>query len=220
MKKLLVLVLLMLASISPQAVEVTPFGGYSMQSTSYMYYGYLRFHSSGSYGVNLGFPVSRGTQLELQWAGSSQWGEWYDYYDADYDIQFDSYYNYFLFGPLKEVVLGSPNVSGFGTFKIGMAHYSVKGYNTASYDDFRFAMSMGGGFKIFFTDMLGLRLQGNLHMPMLFNGIGFGLGAGGITGGASGMTVLVQGEMSAGLIMRFGKQKKLRYREHKISNRP
>jgi hypothetical protein len=55
--------------------------------------------------------------------------------------------------------------------------------------------------------MLGIRLQGNLLLPMIFDGFGFGCGFG--TGGSQCGSSLytrvtpVQGEFSAGIIIKL-----------------
>ena len=73
----------------------------------------------------------------------------------------------------------------------------------------QFSATAGAGLKIWLTDMLGIRLQGSMMMPMVFNGFGFGCGIG--TGGSGcGTNVYTritpfQGEFSGGLILRISK---------------
>jgi hypothetical protein len=71
----------------------------------------------------------------------------------------------------------------------------------------QFAFSLGAGFKIWLSDNIGLRAQGSMMMPMVYNGAGFGCGIG--TGGSScGSNVYTritpfQGEFSGGIILRI-----------------
>jgi hypothetical protein len=66
-------------------------------------------------------------------------------------------------------------------------------------------MTFGLGIKYFFSDKVGIRLQGAFMMPMYFSGVGFYFGSGG-----SGLTTysavpMLQGNFNGGLIFRFGK---------------
>ena len=66
--------------------------------------------------------------------------------------------------------------------------------------EWRFSFSFGGGAKLFFTDNIGIRLQGRLFIPLYFNG---GYIYGGGSGGGialSGGAYLIQGDLTAGLI--------------------
>jgi len=46
-------------------------------------------------------------------------------------------------------------------------------------DTWRFAMTFGGGAKIFFSDKLGIRLQARLMVPVFFSGAGMYVGQAG-----------------------------------------
>ena len=98
--------------------------------------------------------------------------------------------------------MGSQNVFGFATLKAGLGYFnSLK--NSIS-DVWRFSVGMGLGVKVFFTDRIGIRLSGNMYMPLYFNGVGayVGVGSGGTSSGLSinSTAVIIQGDFSGGLI--------------------
>jgi len=74
-------------------------------------------------------------------------------------------------------------------------------------DHVSFSAALGGGVKFFFSDRIGIRLQGRLLLPMYFSGGGLfvGIGSGGTSSGVSVSTgvLAVQGDFSGGLIIRL-----------------
>ena len=96
-------------------------------------------------------------------------------------------------------------IKPFGTIAVGLTVWSPKSsqYNSKT----QFSATVGGGLKIWLTDVVGIRLQGNMLMPMVWNGVGFGCGIG--TGGSGcGGNVYTrvtpfQGEFSGGLIIKI-----------------
>ncbi|MCF6240256.1 MAG: hypothetical protein L3J74_02795 [Bacteroidales bacterium] len=66
-------------------------------------------------------------------------------------------------------------------------------------------MTFAVGTKIFFSDKVGIRLQGALMTPMYFSGVGFHFGTGGISLNTYTHVPMLQANFNAGLIFRFGK---------------
>ncbi len=56
---------------------------------------------------------------------------------------------------------------------------------------------------IYLTERLGLRLQGRFMIPMYFDGLGFGIGTGGVSGGAVFGAYALQGDFSGGIVLRL-----------------
>lgn len=71
-------------------------------------------------------------------------------------------------------------------------------------------MTAGLGIKYFFTDVIGIKAQARLLLPLYFNGIGFGcgIGTGGAScgGGAGFGSEIVQGDFTGGVVLRIGNQ--------------
>jgi len=96
-------------------------------------------------------------------------------------------------------------VKPFSFFKLGVARYYGEGKNR--FDSWRFSANLGLGAKIFFNDIIGIRLQTSLLMPMTIDGVGIyaGAGSGGVSsgGGATFYVPIVHWDLSGGLIFRI-----------------
>jgi hypothetical protein len=93
----------------------------------------------------------------------------------------------------------------FGSIALGSVIWAPK--TSALSTKAQFHVALGAGVKLWLTDFLGIRIQGNMMMPMVFNGVGFGCGIG--TGGSGcGGNVYTritpfQGEFSGGVIIKI-----------------
>lgn len=106
--------------------------------------------------------------------------------------------NYFQLGA-QHIFGRNDKVQPFGTISLGMTYF-----NREKNDDiYAFSGIFGAGVKVFFTDNIGIRLQGRFMVPMYFNGIGFTVGTGGTGGGAYWGAYTLQGDFSGGLIFRI-----------------
>ena len=170
----------------------------------------LNISGGAGYGVTLNVKVQRDLQFELFWVGSSTSAELVEYQGANLPQPtietFDIAANYFMAGATQ--MLKGKNIRPFGTFAIGAAWWSPKSTSQqpklALEDEVRFAMGFGAGVKIYFSEKIGLRLHGRLLFPLNFAGGGmyFGTGGAGVSVGA-GIPVM-QGDLSAGLIIALG----------------
>jgi hypothetical protein len=189
--------------------EITPFGGWFWSSNIEGYYGQLQMDDDVNYGIALDVHVERNMALELLWSMSTL-GVNAEKYPGFGGLpepvdQFDLQTHYFQIGAAYHMPKG--NVAPFVSYSIGAAYFHPTGgtSNEVRYEDvWRFAMSLGGGVKVMFSDALGLRLQGRLFMPMYFGGASFYVGTGGAGVGVSSVIPVIQGDFSAGLIFAFG----------------
>ena len=94
------------------------------------------------------------------------------------------------------------NIRPFGAFTLGTTYFTPQegGYQ----DEWKFSMTLGGGVKIWFSDRVGIRLQGRLMLPMFWGGAGFSVGTGGSGFYLGGGTSMVQGDFTGGLIIGLG----------------
>jgi hypothetical protein len=184
-------------------------GGLEIYGTyGYMFGGYLRTYNgklniddNDNFKVGLNYTVAPGTQLEIHWMHQSsvatitEYGAIFDYVE-----RFDLNTEYIQIGVLKELKDGP--VRPFGKFTMGTAIYSPQ---TNSYDElWRFAITMGGGFKANLSEKVGIRISGSMMMPVYFAGLGFWCGTGGCSTGVSAGSAILQGELSAGLFIALG----------------
>jgi hypothetical protein len=204
------LIALMAFLLSPIAInaqntiEITPFGGWMFGGKVRYAQGDLNIVSNGSYGISIDATIAPYQQLEFFYTRMESTAEWRavgignpNYPDSE---NFKVSVNYLQIGSLRE--FGEDNIVPFGAFTLGAVIFSSQNNNFS--DIWRFAVSLGGGAKIFFSDKIGIRLQGRLLMPMYFAGIGGYIGTGG-----SGLTLnswvpILQGDLTGGLIIRLG----------------
>jgi len=83
---------------------------------------------------------------------------------------------------------------------LGATGYSVPGFNSRWLTSF----AIGGGVKFHFNEKAGLRLQTRLLLPVQWSSGGFYFGSGGAQVTVGGSSTLVQGDVSLGLVMKFG----------------
>jgi len=194
--------ILITQELSGQIIEINGFTGYALNGTAKLYDGDFKINDAQNYGGKLAFGVSSTTFLELSYMRSDTEGRFFPFLGSPGDLVSLSS-NYIQVGGLQEADLG--RVAPFGTVAVGMVVWSPKSsqYNTKT----QFAATVGGGLKIWLTETIGIRLQGSMLMPMVWNGVGFGCGIG--TGGANcGGNVYTritpfQGEFSGGISIRL-----------------
>jgi len=189
--------------------EITPY-------TSYFFSGNIRFSNAdlnindgAGWGVSLNMKVQRDLQLELFWVGTSLSTELLEYKGPGVPQtkidEFDISANYFMAGATQ--MLKGREIKPFGTIAIGavwMSPGQSQQANVKLEDEVRLAIGFGGGVKIFFSERIGLRLHGRLLFPLIFSGGGFYFGTGGAGFGVSSGIPVMQGDLSAGLIIGLG----------------
>ena len=194
------LALALLLGMSPllaQKVEITPFGGYQMGGSIEVLAGTLRIKDNWNFGVILDYTLRPGFQLELI----------YSHQDSELRLKqpllepiylMDVAVEYYHIGALRELKGGK--VRPFVTGTVGVTHFNPKAAGLSS--EWRFSANVGLGVKVFPSERIGLRLQGRLMLPIINGGADFFVGPGGGYVIASG-EILVQWDVSAGLILRF-----------------
>jgi len=216
MKKIyagLILVGLMISLISMPSslkaqVELTPFGGIFFNGKVKFIEGDLKFSNQASYGAILGIPVRYGVIAELSYTRSESRASWVPnpFYGSDFPAaDFSVNINYFQVGAIKEAEI-QEDFYGFGGLTLGAAYYNT---TTVSIQDlWRFALGLEAGLKYFFNDHIGIRVQGRMLFPIYAGGAGFycGVGTGGSSCGVSvgGSSLILQGDITGGLVFRFG----------------
>ncbi len=204
--------LLMICSVqdlAAQAIEINGFAGWQFGGTARLYDGDFKIADAMNYGGKISVGLSESTYVEISYMRADTEGDYIPLpaWDRDpvLDIPFSS--NYIHIGGLQEAHFGP--VSPFVTIGLGMAIWDPKETGLNLTTKSQFSATVGAGMKIWITDFLGIRLQGSMMMPMVFNGAGFGCGIG--TGGSScGTNVYTritpfQGEFSGGLIFKISR---------------
>ena len=187
-----------------QVIELNGFYGWQLNGKANLYNGEFIMQNAPNYGGKLALGLSTTTFVELSYMRSDSEGYFKPYNISEglgETYQYNS--NYITVGGLQEVDLGK--IRPFGTIGMGTVIWSTKEF---SGNKWQFQFSLGAGLKFWLSDRIGLRVQGNMMMPLVYNGVGFGCGIG--TGGSGcGGAVYTritpfQGEFSGGIILRIG----------------
>ena len=188
--------------ISAQIIEINGFTGIQLGGTAKLYDGDFRINDAQNYGGKLAVGLSTTTFAELSYMRADTDGTFYPFIGTPSDVvRFSS--NYIQAAGLQQVDFG--RVSPFATIGLGVTWWSPKSSQLNS--KVQFSATVGAGLKLWLTDMIGIRLQGTMLMPMVYNGAGFGcgIGTGGSSCGANLYTRITpfQGEFSGGLIIKL-----------------
>ena len=186
--------------------EINPFVGYVPSSkTMYSYNGYrLRIEDGADYGISLGYATPYGIVADLSYTRFSSFikqdGGIYEIVERQ-PINVE----YYQLGVQKPFMEGETFVP-YGLFSLGAARFNP---TDQAEDYWRFAINLGLGMKYFFTDMIGIKIQARMLMPLYFGGAGFGcsIGTGG-SGCGSGVyfgSEIIQGDFTGGVVLRVGK---------------
>lgn len=204
MSFLIVMSIISVEAVSAQIIEFSGFAGYQLGGTLKGYYGEVKMDNAMSYGGNMALALSTTTFVEFSYIRSDTEGQFRDYNDGSIGDKVPLSSNYIQLGALQEMDFGI--LSPFFTIKGGLAVWSPK--NSVDFNSYtQFAFSVGGGTKIWISDMIGIRLQANMLMPLVWRGGGFGCGfyTGGSSCGGAVYTRITpfQGEFSGGLIIKI-----------------
>jgi len=189
--------------LSAQVIELNAFTGWQLNGRAKLYDGEFRLSDAQNYGGKLAYGLSSSTFVELSYMRSDLEGQFFPYGIGNPGDRVKLSSNYIQIGGLQSLNLG--RVDPYGTVALGLTVWYPKESSYSSKT--QFSATVGAGIKIWLSEMIGLRLQGSLLMPMVFNGVGIGCGIG--TGGAGCGSSLYtritpfQGEFSGGLVIRI-----------------
>jgi len=200
MKRIILLLMLVGMAFSnsmAQAIELTGFYGYMVNTDLKTYYGTYKLADNPNYGGILSVEVAPGMFGEFTYNRSDTK---FSYYYNNTSEPMDLSIEYYTIGGLKS--MGTGKVQPFGAVSLGTARFNLK----ESYGDLNadavwsFAGTLGLGAKIYLNDKLGIRLQARMDLPLRFSGLWIGTGG----SGASFMVPVWQFDFSAGLFLRLG----------------
>lgn len=215
--KISILAFLLILMIAPAVtkaqgkVEISPFGGYMFGGSLNLYEGKLKANNNANYGVAMDIKLASDTQIELMWTQMNTDAQFEPYYGYDYlgTNSFDMNIGYIQIGGVRE--LDYDNIRPFGVFTLGTTYFIPKNATYATDNvavdidsAWKFSMTLGAGAKIWFSDRVGIRLQGNLMLPMFWSSTGFSVGTGGSGFYVGGGSSMVQGSFTGGLVFALG----------------
>jgi hypothetical protein len=180
-----------------QQAEITPLIGFQFGGKFSVQRGSLNIKDAMNYGVILDITVRPNTQLELSYSRQDTRVEFRGV-GIDNPI-IDAAVEYWQIGGLVEYP--KDRVRPFGLFTLGATHFNPKTTGISSV--WRFSGTVGGGVKVFLSPNLGLRLQGRLLFPYIAGGSSIFCGLPGGCYVTLGGTVMLQADVTAGLILAF-----------------
>ncbi|MEN8192459.1 MAG: hypothetical protein ABFS12_06550 [Bacteroidota bacterium] len=197
-------------NIYAQKIEITPFYGYQFAGKVVGYNGDLNIRNNGMYGASLDITVQKGLQLELFYSRSDTRVDYKEFRGPTYRLT-DMSVNYFQLGAVRHLKKIN-NIVLYGVGSGGAVLLSPSGLDydeipeQVYYDDWWFfALTVGGGAKIFLSEKIGIRFEGRLMMPITWAGGGFMIGTGGSGFYLGGGSAILQASVNAGLIIALGK---------------
>lgn len=183
-------------------MEITPLVGYHIGGSNDFTQGKINIKGSVTYGIMYSIILpSKMTSIDISFsrADSSLSFVANPAYPTYSDIDFKMASNYIMIGSTRDFL--QKKIRLFIGAEIGAAWFDSKVSSVK--DLWLFAVDIKGGMKIYFSDRLGLRLQGRFLMPIDVSdtGIFVGLGGAGLTFG--GGVFAYQGDFTLGLIIRL-----------------
>ena len=177
-----------------QKFEITPQYGYQVGSKWNYYGGYVKLKASDQYGVTANLSLSDNIQGEFFWARQNTSVAVKDVviYPVEEEVT-DASVDHFQLGVIH--TFGYSDALPFVGLSAGWSTFNPDEpqYNTTT----SFSFGFSGGLKYFFSDHIGIRLQGQLLVPVQWGGVYLGTGGGGVYTGGS----ILQLNFSGGLII-------------------
>lgn len=200
MKKAIYIVLafcLIPLASNAQKFEITPQYGYQIGAKYHFYGGYVKMTDSDQFGVTLNMKVNRDVEAEFIWAQQNATIRIEDYiYNPD-EVELTSItVNHYQIGGIHPFAYDG--VIPFAGASLGWSTFSPDNNFYAS--NTKFSIGVSGGMKYFMSDRIGIRLQGQLLMPIQWGGVYIGSGGSSVSTGGSLMLL----NFSGGLIFAFG----------------
>jgi len=200
----ILIISLLLSSTGFQAkaqekAQIFGLAGYQLNGDVTVARGELMFDDGMSYGLGFDIPVDRYMQAEISWSMASSNVSLDEYLGENIPIS-DLYIHTFQAGALVEPNKGK-KVSPFGLFSLGATLFTPTEGNYE--DEWRFSIALGGGVKVYLSDKIGLRFQGRLMIPMVFEGTSVYVGTGGAGVAVGAYTAFVEGDFSGGIFFRL-----------------
>jgi len=186
-------------------ITITPMAGYLLGGSINFIDAVLDISSGGNYGLTIAANTGYNSWVELSYTFMSSDANFRSFRSGIDNQQFDLDVHYIQIGGLYDFL--DSDFRPFGLFSIGASGYVPKNNSAINSGNLNsqwfFSVVLGAGIKYMFTPHIGIRIQARLLMPLTFNGYGFYAGTGGVGGGITSTSYLVEGDFMGGLIIGF-----------------
>lgn len=193
---------LVMADLQAREMEITPFYGYQFGGSVNTTEGELRVKDSEVMGFT--FDVKASSKATIQFYYSNQ--------DSVLEVRRNSTgvtedltdlsVQYYQIGGTSEIS-SSQKTTSFVSGSLGATYFKPDDSRFSS--ETLFSLVFGLGVKRMINKSIGFNVQGRLLLPIQYAGGSLFCGSSGCAGSVSGGTSIVQGNVTAGLVVRFGK---------------
>lgn len=182
----------------PKHLEIAPFAGYMVNTEVRVADGIVEVENGPAYGATISLDVKKGGQLEFLYVFNRADARFLSSTDPTTNFDFRAVSMYFMLGYTFEM---RPLKMSTAFFSAGLGGWWSSPEGTSYEDRWLVAMHFGGGYKFYFSELIGIRLQAHALLPLVFAGGGLYAGTGG-----SGLTIaagipIAQFLFSGGLII-------------------
>lgn len=200
--KIFCLTLIFCPNLFAQKIELTPTYGYMFAGKFSVVQGDINIKNGSNFGILLDVQVEKGMMAEFSYSRLNTHST-IEKPAPEVDVDLgDLAVEYYQAGAVINVEANG-NIRPFGLITLGATRYVPQ--DDSYGDSWMFALSPGGGVKIFLSENIGIRLQARLLIPIYFeSGTIYGSPAGGGFVVSAGVPI-IQADISAGLIFAFGK---------------
>jgi hypothetical protein len=181
----------------PKHLEIAPVAGYMVNTEVQVSDGIIEVDNGPAYGATIGLDVRKGGQIELLYVFNKADARYLSDLDSSKNFNFNAVSMYFMLGYTFEM---RPLKMSTPFFSAGLGGWWSQPQGTTYQDKWLVAMHFGGGYKFYFSEVIGVRLQAHALLPLVFSGGGLYVGTGG-SGLAVGAGIpIAQFFFSGGLI--------------------
>ena len=182
----------------PKHLEIAPFAGYMVSTEVQVSDGIVEVENGPAYGATLSLDVKKGGQVEFLYVYNKAAARYLSSTDSIANFDFNAVSMYFMLGYTFEM---RPLKMSTAFFSAGLGGWWSQPEGTSYEDRWLVAMHFGGGYKFYFSELIGIRLQAHALLPLVFSGGGLYAGTGGSGLAIAAGIPIAQFLFSGGLIV-------------------
>jgi opacity protein-like surface antigen len=183
-----------------QSIAITPQIGYNFSSTYYDGYNHIRFNESIVYGGSFFVSFKNLAEAGVNIMNQETTADASNYVSDTTGVKV-GICSFHLIGNYAMDPLGTEKLLPYAGLGIGGSYFYVK---NGHQNRFKVSVTIQAGTRFQITNKLGVRLQGNLLIPISSIGLGIGVGNGGVSVGTNANSSMLQFGLTAGVYYKFG----------------
>lgn len=183
-------------------IEVTGFGGYTFKNSFSIYGGQGTVGDGGTFGGSLAVGLRDGMDIEFYYSRQESTLSAFSSFD-NINFQEPGNVSYWMLGGVKNFQSNNPDLYFFTAVRLGGVTFSTKDKTPDNVT--KFAASFGAGVKYFLSDNMGIKISGNMLLPIFDAGASLWFGGGGGGVGVSTWSPILQFNFNGGIFFRISK---------------